>query len=682
MVLQELKKVIRNSTIWFVAVALIVINAVVLCILDNKNCVDDMCDRQLYNETYDYVVQMDEDEAYEYLKNSCDEYMELLINMQLDNAIDMTTYKSILGEVRQCVEYDEYLNNISEMAMQHGSIAIFAQKDSYSDKNIRKTAEEFEKLKGNKLKIGPSRGINLLTDSISIDIIGILLLFYMSFIVFMKDKENGNFKLFKSLKNGREKYVSVKLVIMALLSVATVVMLYGSSFAIAGLRYGYGDTSRLIQSVSGFVSTNLNITVGEYLMWFVLSKIIVYIMLGMVFSMIMNIFNNQSLTYITTVILLGIEAVIYYVTDNNSSVMILKNINIYAFVNTSRFFRAYINLNIFGTPVNYMIVGAVCITMLIAVSIIVSYKMFIAQKGVSVPSGIVKGINRIRTKINIWDRMNTTSFIANELYKILIYRKVLLIGMIAAIFLWWSYKPVVSTYDSVEDVYYRIAVAEVEGVYTDDKSEYIQNKIAENESGADSDSSEWLKAYTKVGEKCQYEQTLAKGYLIYEKGYERLTGKDIESELTLAIEASIMLVLMVVPVWMVEYSTGMNVIINCAARGSRKTGRIKLITAITTAIIIFAGVHIPWYYKILSAYGSEYLDIPAACLGHLSALPEWISIKGFIIMCSIVKILIMAGMVLGIKQISKKNRSYMQVMIFSTGMFVIPWIILRLAKGI
>ncbi len=637
---------------------------------------------------------MSSEEAYRFLD---EKYMMFFNGDNLDNIIESYPYKTVRDEVNQILTYDNYLSQMKKSAQNHSNISIFASKDSFSDKNISDIASRFDKLNDNNLRIGPSRGINLFTNSISVDIIAVLMIFTSAMVIIMREKENGNLILLKSYAKGRKSLITGKIAAMLMCTCCVVILLYFPTFIFANIRYGFGDVTRQIQSVSGFLTTELNMSVSDFFLWYFITKTAVYLLVGMLFFMIMNLFDDAVRVYVVSIFVLGVEAVFYYSIKDSSRFMVLRHVNLYALLNTQNLFNTYRNLRILNEPYNYRVVAGIAAGVLLITTCLVSIYVFTVKKGIP-GNTISQKIQNIGEKINFRNRLLGTGMVSNELYKIFIYRKVLLILLIAALFLRWSYLPVKSIYQSLDDVYYKTCLKEVEGRFTYDKYTFIQNKITELDkiteqnienilNGEVLDDAfsenydEELTGYTIVLEQADNVKNLQKGYLFYDRGYGLVTGKDRQKEYTLAIESFIILILSIFSIWTVEYSTGMNVIISSSVKGKHTTDKIKILTALLIATVIFIAVHVPWYYSVLSAYGTEYIDILACNLTHLSWVSDCISIKAYIFISCILKLMVMYCAVFIIRRLAITTKSHIQTILAGTGILVIPFIILKVLGG-
>lgn len=273
----------------------------------------------------------------------------------------------------------------------------------------------------------------------------------------------------------------------------------------------------------------------------------------------------------------------------------------------------------------------------------------------------------------------------NELYKTLIYRKGVIILALCGLILAATYTPIKSIYGSIEDVYYKMALQKgTEGAYSPDKEQIMEQELDTILSGTNPniDIENWSKAYEKMRDNAEYAKKLQKGYLIYDRGYGLLTGQDVQTELLLGAECIIMTILAVFSIWSIEYTCHMDVVINASCKGQRKVMLTKMLIAMVMALIVFLGVHIPWICNVLKAYGTDYINIPAANLHNLKYVPENISILQYIIIRTAVKYAALAGIVVLIRLIAKKTRSHMQTMVISAVLFVAPILIMIILEGI
>lgn len=679
MIFNEFTRVLRDRTTLCIIIVLILANAFVAYTNEIRKADADMCPPEDYRQIYDDISQMSDEDSYVYVKNIYDEMMQ---DETMAHYTEAVPYGVVLDELEQCVSYDTYYSGIMEAGDRRAGIAIFAGKDTYSDENMSKTVEAFKPLKGLKLQHGPSAGINMVTGNMAVNIIGVMMLLVIATALISKDTETGMGKLIRTLKSGRMKLTCARICTMILYSIISVIVLYLPLIIIAGIMYGYGNPARAVQSVSGFMTTNLQISVIKFAILFIITKMCVFLLCGILFMAVMSIFNFNVPSFAVLVLLFGISALAYYKIRDNSTMELVKNVNLYAYLDTVRLFNSYRNLKVWGRPVNYLNIFKLMMT--VSTTALIIIMCIIGSRKREISSGSCAGAIKYGM-VNLWNRTGVNGLFRNELYKTLIYRKGVIILVLCGLIIAVTYTPIKSIYGSIEDVYYKMALQKgTEGAYSPDKEQIMEQELDTILSGTNPniDIENWSKAYEKMRDNAEYAKKLQKGYLIYDRGYGLLTGQDVQTELLLGAECIIMTILAVFSIWSVEYTCHMDVIINASCKGQRKVMLTKMLIAMVMALIVFLGVHIPWICNVLKAYGTDYINIPAANLHNLKYVPENISILQYIIIRTAVKYAALAGIVVLIRLIAKKTRSHMQTMVISAVLFVAPILIMIILEGI
>ncbi|MCM1308549.1 MAG: hypothetical protein NC223_08125 [Butyrivibrio sp.] len=678
MVLKEFARLFKNSTFVMIFISLAFLAPAITYVNEIQKNNESSCSAKEYKSVYSEIEGMEASEAEAYLEKR---YSEKLYAEEEESFFAASGYGIVLDEVRQCVTYDEYLERIREDALRYGSVSIFASDDSYSERNIYKTASRFERLIGNKLETGPSKGINMLTDNIIIDIVAAVIIFAAATVLFMQEKDNKSLALIKACGRGRVHSALSRLGAAAMCCAAVMAALYLPLAFMSCKMYGFGSLNRLIQSVAGFVTTDINMSVGFFLVSYFITKFTVYLTLAFVFCMIMNAVGNLQAAYAATAAAAAAEVVLYAVIPDNSRLMFFKNINLYAWLNTYRIFNTYRNLRIMSYPIDYRVVSAAVQLLLIPLCAGATVLMWNRHKGAH--DGRLRPAVRIYAeKLSLWNRIKNTGPALNELYRIAVKCGGFVIIAAAAFFLWKTSFFAQSPYDSIDDVYYSMVIGQVEGDYTEEKIALIKEKRRELTEGTadirENSAPYWLKAYDSVLLHAEYESGIDGGALIYDRVYERLTGKDIGTELLLAIEAVIILILAGAVIWAPEYAVGMDRLVRTAKHGRRRLDGIRWATAFLLCAAIFAGTHLPWLISQIKMCNTDYFDSKVRILEHLSNMPAFMTIRGYLLIACAAKIIILCLISVFIKYSAVKTRSRLMSVILPTAAFVLPLIILKI----
>ena len=107
------------------------------------------------------------------------------------------------------------------------------------------------------------------------DVCMVLLLTAMTYFLVIYEKKNQLYRLLKSTYKGRKYVIRAKLLIAAGITCFLVLFLYGGNYLFSMHQYGFGDLERPVQSVTAMYESPYMLSVGEYLMLYLLLKMFV-----------------------------------------------------------------------------------------------------------------------------------------------------------------------------------------------------------------------------------------------------------------------------------------------------------------------------------------------------------------------------------------------------------------------
>ena len=589
----------------------------------------------------------------------------------------------LFEEISACENYDSYLENIDSTARKMTGISLFADPDSFSYKNIARTPADFAHLKGSKLTAAPSKGVSMATGFLATDLIAMLMIMTVVVTIVTREKELDQITLSRTTYKGRMPLGIAKLFTCFAAAIVAEILLYGVNFAVSYFTYGFGNLSRQIQSVYEFNGSILKISVLQYFALFLVAKLAVYCVFSAIIYLVTVVSNTAVKVYGILIITIAAEAVLYSTIPSTSYLCLLRYINILAYANTKDLFASYLNLNIFGKPVNYM---AVFVSSAIVLLFVISMLIFSKQR-------VIKSRTRkfSLARFTIF-KGRTTNLFLQECYKVFIGGKALLILMAFAIITAVSYSPISESFSSADDVYYKQYMLKFEGEYTAEKQKMIdaeaqkfadtQMKMSEEMANSDGDGILIMMkyqdilapqyAFEAVKAHAEYLQTTEDGQFVYDSGYKLLTGGEIagNKDLTLGLTAMAMVILCLTYVYAVEYQTGANVLLKTSARGREDTFLCKFGIGVIIVTIIFALTYAPYFYNVLSAYGTRGINAPACSIEALSNFD--ISIKSHLILISLGRYLALLCAMLLIYFLSAKLKSVISTFLAATAVLILP----------
>lgn len=592
----------------------------------------------------------------------------------------------ILAEAESCADYEEYLDGIDETAKRLTSTALFADPDSFGYRNIAKTPADFAHLKDSELKIAPSKGVEEATGFIATDLIALLMIMTAAVTIVTREKELNQLTLSRTAFKGRENLGTAKLFTCFSSAFVSVILLYGVNFSVSYFTYGFGDLSRQIQSVYDFNGSNLKISVLQYIILFLLAKLAVYCVISGLIYIVTVISRTASRVYWVLAVILAAETALYYSIPSTSYLCPIKYINIFAYANTDNLFSNYLNLNLFGYPVNYITVFTASVFVLVLAFSVFSVIAFAKQT-------IIKS----RTKKFDFRRISvfkgrTANLFLQECYKIFIMGKALPILIVFAAAVGITYQPISESFSSADDFYYKQYMLKYEGEYTPEKQKLIdeeerfffeaQAEMLEEMSNTDGDVVFVMmkyqgilapqNAFEKVKAHAEYLQTTENGEFVYDSGYKLLTGDDTagNKDLTLGLTAMAMAIFCLVYVYAAEYQTGANILLRTSAKGRMITFLHKLIIGLSIVTAIYFLTYFPYFYNVLSAYGTRGIDSPIC---SMEAFSDWnMSIKGYLVFISAERYLALIIAMLIIYFLSCKLKSIISTFLASTAVLILP----------
>lgn len=513
-------------------------------------------------------------------------------------------------EVESCSSYGEYLESVNESAETLLAIPFFADENSFDYKNIIKTREDFEALSGQQPLAQRSEGVLAATRFGIADVLLLMLIVLFNVLLISREKELDQLSLFHPTAKGGASLAVSKLCAVFTADIAAVLLICGGSYAVSCITYGFGSLNRDIQSVSGFFASGLDITVGEYLLYFLLLKILICFAFSALCFLFSGISGGSILNIIITASFTAAEAAFYFIIEPSSYLAPLRQINLVAAADGSGLLGRYLNINFFGTPVNALPVSvtvAVVFTLAFSAAgvwVFCKNKTYAARNtGLILPFG------------------KHTSLLSHELHKTFISGKALLLLIISALFIIFTYSPVKVTYSSVPDFIYVRYVNQLQGDVTEEKIAFVESETEAALNSASEISEDTLEALGRLRIHMEYLQTV-NGKLFNDKGYQMLTGcgDSKQTDRFTACALSLLMAIIAAYIYCEEYRTGAIQLLRSSPGGKASTFLRKLITAAAAAfalLIIFDGSR---FVSVLSTYTTEYITAPAASMEHLESM--------------------------------------------------------------
>jgi|GEM_PF-6221615 len=715
----ELYKIFTDKLIVFLLAALLCAYAVFSIFNSADEFISDSMYRQISNELsgktmsekHEYLEEKTfEYNIYDMLAWAMDDYKGLLNDPRafeyitsfqeqgygLQHSWELYLYKQLyereLAACEAMYDYPEFLISIKSQSESMLRMSIFVKPGTFEYKNIERTPSAYDSLTGTQPEYYPSQGINQLLNSYVADIMLVLLVIIAAMKLFCEEKRTGISRLTMSMKNGRYTLFVGKIAAVFTFTAVMVIVFVLAGAVIAELKYGLGDLNRQLQSVQGFMTANINVTVMQYLLMFSFTKILAIFLIALATVLLCVTLGNATLIYGVLAGIAGVFFLLYTQITLTSYLALLGRINPIAFIEVNGIFMNYYNFNIFGEPVNIIPLSLIAIAVLIIVLFISSMLLFPKYSGYRELSLIPTG-KKLRISSNL---------LGHEAYKILVGNKAAIILIVLAVMAYNSYTSF-SEFYSAEEMYYRNYTTRTAGYTVPDAELFIADEQAYFDK-INEDKMELMNAYLN-GELSEIQYSTANALLTqaeagigafyrfrerveylksndipsrmyYDTGYNKLVAasnyaKDMELSLLLVI----FLVLAVAPVFAADNEKGANKIISTTKKGRGGTLLTRLIIVFSLSTLIFALCHMPFLINILNEYGTTGMTEPIQSVRAFADFPFEMSLKSYLITLYLVRLLSALTVCTVITAVSVYSRNIAASVLISSVFLLIPLII-------
>jgi hypothetical protein len=669
--LSELRKLLGNAKTLFLIGTAVLINLVFLIIPEFNEFTP-----ASYNLIWDKLGELEPSARANFIAERIADYDDdrwFTDGGETEFASDFFEEQELLRyvqkEISQADSYPDYLKNVDASAENMKVMSFFSDKNSFNYRNIIKTQKEFSALDPKNVVSDKSKGVLMPTKFGVSDILMILLTLFFAVKLLISEREKGYMPLIRATANGRGKLGGAKLFALVISEISAALLLYGSGIAAGATLYGFGDLSRGIQSVYGFFSCGATISVGLFLAKFMLIKLLFCVTFAAAVFLFSALPLESAAEFVLILGFTACETFLYYLIPSTSVFAPLRQINLTAAADSTELAGKYLNVNFFGFPVKGALLTCCASAVFAIICGAVGIRTFsgrMSQKRRSVKNGLLHGAS--------------TSLFAQELYKSFIGGKAICILSAAVIFAISLQKPVKPYYGSLSDYLYYSYVSEIQGEYTEEKSQYIQSELESAYLDFSEQGFMKVEALTKLSQHAEYLKENG-GFFLNDMGYRMLTGSDsvrIYDRLAAAVKAFV-LILIAAYSYTSEHRFGAIMLLHSSVNGKVRTFFLKLLTMTICSFLILAifdGLRI---YNILNAWGAELFTAPALSMEHLSgvSMPTIL----YVILTEAGRL---AGMTLtaaAVFFISSRVGNYSSAVIFSAVLLVVPLVLSVIGFG-
>ena len=237
--------------------------------------------------------------------------------------------------------------------------------------------------------------------------------------------------------------------------------------------------------------------------------------------------------------------------------------------------------------------------------------------------------------------------------------------------------PVEVVYYNVEAYYERFYLEQLAGPVTEEKLLYLEEEAEYLKGYQKEDRKERKAAFEKVKERYAYIQANEGAYFIYEDGIRQFTGYNLDNDIVAALFIMVVLSLIIPNFMAPDYQCGIHKLLSVTFHGRDKSVRFKYALSIVIAILVFALIYAADFIRYNLSYEIpwEYYDYPANSIMQLSSWGSAVSIGGYLLACTGVRIVAVMCITFMIHRLSEKIQSLVFTNIASLAVFVLPVVI-------
>ncbi|MBQ1955563.1 MAG: hypothetical protein II350_07460 [Clostridia bacterium] len=545
-------------------------------------------------------------------------------------------YNNVSEAMSSTYSYETYVKDILKRAQIMLITGTVSEKNGFIYNNTNKTIKDFSDFPDVPVSYGVSEGVIAAANTPLTNVLCVVAIALAGVFVCRTERDDGLLAIVMPTRKGRLNTGYAKFATLIIAGLISCGLLLATNYGFAFFRYGFGDTSRSIQSIHEFASCTFLISVGEFLVLAFITKLLAAVVwCGIVFAAA-NLFRRTAISLLAYLGAFGLCAAASAL-PSGSRLTLLRYANPFAFFDSPTIIGKYVNINFFGAAVG---IRPVCIITALAVTAVCIFFGLRAFAGMY-PSATAKELRLGLRKA--LPKGRSVSFY--EMKKLFIYRFGLAALIVALLFqingaknvyypidenetLFRSYMqklegPVDGTQDAfINEERQRIADAapqlmQLEQDYTDGLMTYKEYATEQSRLKSIQSRSQAFGALESY--KYSLEEQGGDTY-VYPKGYEFLFNDPEKANNHVMLEC-IILIVGLASLFAGDFEAGTVFLLNPLPRGRvyllrRKFSAIALFCALATLISF-----LPDLFTVSKEFTLGYWSASTASLPFLSALP-------------------------------------------------------------
>ena len=529
-----------------------------------------------------------------------------------------------VAELREQLDYvsgyADYLDTVQKQAQLQSMTSVFGNKGSFSHKNIVKTAEEFDTLRGVEAEFGANRAYEGWIGYELADYIYLFVIIQFVF-AFTEERRGGLSGVIRSCRYGRCRLGLHRVLILASASALGVVLIYGVNLLFSVLLSGdFSDMGRSIQSLRCFRTLIQHTTIGGWLVQYLLVKAASGFTIGLfLWSILGSITNVQYSIAVLGAVIAG-EYVLFSFLPVQSTFNMIKYFNLFSYIRTSRLYTDYLNINLFGYP--YGIRNLALFPLPVFAVVLFFAVMITAWK--RRPEGHRDLLSRV---VGIWDTMMDKgrcrlSVGGWEAYKTLVFERcvfILAVVIIAGGSL--DFVRAVKV-DSNSNMWYQAYLYDMQGPISAATDDYIENALKDAANDPNRLSALYMVEARVAGLRERAEAGGYEPWIASDIAYRAIYGPDaVDAQRVNAAVSMVFVIALCAAMVPFEHKSGVVYMLRSLKKGRGGIFQRKALMAAAMTTAAFGSVYVREYMALTSYFGGVELATPMRNLDCFNTSP-------------------------------------------------------------
>ena len=604
-----------------------------------------------------------------------------------DLRMDYRLLSQVQAELDTVAGYSQFLEDVQAKAKQLSGISIFNNgKSGYDRANIDRTAAVYAGMGNVDIQYAPQKGLFTALDYQFTDLILLAAMLLLASLLLRQERDSGMLNLVRSMPGGRRHTALAKLGALAVSLLAVLLLLYGVNLVYCGLTFGLGPLDRSIQSVPALMRCTMQITVGQYLVRFLLAKWAGAFVMGL-WVMLATLWARRAFVgWCGALALPAAQWLIREVIPATSRLNVIKYANLVSILRTNELLGNYRNLYWFDTPVSLPLVEWVAVVLYGGLLASGFWLLFCRGQLLAAPA--FAGMRRKAAKTK------PATVLRQEGRKLFWLCGAAVVLLVFAGHQTWQ-TVTTESYIDAEEIYYAYYMKQLQGPYTKDTYQKLLTMNEEFEpirqldralqSGkiTSEDYQVQMGAYYGLQQKMSVFQRIQSGnlsyikenpkaQLVYESGWKKLFGFSGENDLRDTMAVGLVSCICFAGLFAFEQKGGMKRVVMATPLGRQFTVCRKLAVGTVGATLICLLTCLPRFLVVLRDYGLSMPFAPAMSLQEYHALPAEITLSDLLVWGVLARLLACMTMMLILMTLSEFIGNTLGAMFVGSIMFCLP----------